>query len=520
MIPQQSLVILLSSSLLLYLVFSLIKFLHKVWWSPFRIQSLMASQGIQGPPYKFMYGNTKAIISMRRESISKPMDHLSHDIFSYVLPHLSSFFNKYGMNFLVWYGPRASLVVSEPELIKEILNDKDQTYPKIDAEAYVKKLIGDGLVTSNGEKWAKMRKLVNYAFHAESLKNMIPAMISSAEVMIERWRNHEGKEIEVYEEFRLFTSEVISRTAFGSSYIEGKNIFDMLRKLKVLMSRNGLKVPLPVISKIYKSRDEIEAEKLEKGIRESVLEIIKKREEKVRTGETKDYGTDFLGVLVTAYHEKDESKKISVEDLIDECKTFYVAGQETTNSLLAWTIMILAIHTDWQNEARKEVLTIFGHEKPSSDGIAKLKMMSMIINETLRLYSPVLGLHRKHSREARLGKLTLPAGIQLHVPILALHHDSNIWGEDAHLFKPERFLEGVAKATNNNITAYIPFGAGPRICVGFNFAITEAKIALSMILQSYSFTLSPAYVHSPCQVLTLCPQHGVQVILHSLKNED
>ncbi|XP_038713597.1 cytochrome P450 CYP749A22-like [Tripterygium wilfordii] len=516
MIPQQSLAILLSSSFLLYLVFTLIKFLRKVWWTPFRIQSLMASQGIQGPPYKFIYGNTKAILSMRSKSISKPMDHLSHDTFSYVLPDISSWFNKYGMNFLVWYGTEASLMVSESELFKEILNDR-KTCPKRDSQAYGKKLVGDGLVTSNGEKWAKMRKLANYAFHAESLKNMIPAMISSAEVMIERWRNHEGKEIEVYEEFRLFTSEVISRTAFGSSYIEGKNIFDMLRKLTVLMSRNDLKVPLPIISKIYKSRDEIEAEKLEKGIRESVLEIIKKREEKMRTGEAKDYGSDFLGVLVKAYHEKDESKKISFEDLIDECKTFYVSGQETTNSLLAWTIMILAIHTDWQEKARKEVLMIFGHKKPNSDGIARLKMMSMIINETLRLYSPVLVLHRKTSREARLGKLTLPAGIQLQVPIIALHHDSNIWGEDAHLFKPERFSEGVAKATNNNVTAYFPFGAGPRTCVGVNFAITEAKIALSMILQCYNFTLSPAYVHSPHHVLTLCPQHGVQVILHSLK---
>ena len=85
-----------------------------------------------------------------------------------------------------------------------------------------------------------------------------------------------------------------------------------------------------------------------------------------------------------------------------------------------------------------------------------------------------------------------------------------------HLFKPERFSEGVAKATNNNIAAFFPFGVGPQSCVGLNFATIEANIALSMILQRYAFTLSPAYVHSPIQLLTLRPQHGLQVLLHSL----
>ncbi|PON97256.1 Cytochrome P450, E-class, group I, partial [Trema orientale] len=108
------------------------------------------------------------------------------------------------------------------------------------------------------------------------------------------------------------------------------------------------------------------------------------------------------------------------------------------------------------------------------------------------------------------------ANIDFFVPILALHHDPQIWGEDVLLFKPERFSEGVAKATNDNTAAFIPFGMGPRTCVGFSFAIIEAKIALTMILQRYSFTLSPAYVHSPVQILTTRPQYGVQVILHPL----
>ena len=142
--------------------------------------------------------------------------------------------------------------------------------------------------------------------------------------------------------------------------------------------------------------------------------------------------------------------------------------------------------------------------------------MSMIINESLRLYSPVLHLSREVKREVRLGELVIPAKMEAYIPVLALHTDYQIWGEDAHLFKPERFAEGVAKATNNNISSFVPFGLGPRTCVGLNFAITEMKIALAMILQRYRFTLSPTYVHSPVQILTMCPQHGVPIILHTL----
>ncbi|KAF3964774.1 hypothetical protein CMV_010970 [Castanea mollissima] len=454
----------LTSSLCLYFILTLIRGLHKLWWTPIHMKNQFSSQGIKGPSYRFFHGSTKEIIYMKKEAMSRPMN-LSHDIFSTILPHVHSWVDKYGNNYLQWFGPKAQLVVTEPEIIKEIMNNRDNAYPKSEIAHYTKKLLGDGLATSEGGKWAKMRKLANFAFHAESLKNMIPSMISSVEVMLERWKHHEGREIEVYEEFRLLTSEVISRTAFGSNYIEGKNIFQMLMKLALIASRNAFKLRFP-------------------GIRGS--------------------------------SDANASLKISIEDLVDECKTFYVAGQETTSTLLAWTIFLLAIHTDWQEKARKEVLNLFGQQNPNPDGITKLKIMGMIINESLRLYPPAIAITRKVEREVRLGKLTLPANLLLYIPTLAPHHDPKIWGEDVHLFKPERFSEGIAKATNNNIAAFFPFGIGPQTCVGLNFATTEAKITLSMILQRYAFTVSPAYVHSPFQLLTIRPQHGVQVMLHSL----
>ena len=142
--------------------------------------------------------------------------------------------------------------------------------------------------------------------------------------------------------------------------------------------------------------------------------------------------------------------------------------------------------------------------------------MNMIINETLRLYPPVLNITRKVGRRVKLGNVVLPANLTLSISTLALHCDPQTWGEDAHLFKPERFSEGVAKATNNNPGVFLPFGLGPRNCVGMNFAINQTKIALSMILQRYAFSLSPTYIHSPVHILTARPQHGIQVKLHPL----
>ncbi|MBA0789566.1 hypothetical protein Gotri_027936, partial [Gossypium trilobum] len=327
-------------------------------------------------------------------------------------------------NYLSWSSVRAELVISDPELVKKVLRNSENFFPKRKLSDIGEKLLGNGLAFIEGEKWAKHRKLADKAFHGERLKNMTPTIIASVETMLEKWKAQESKEIE--------------------------------------------------------------SEKLEKGIQDCVMEIIKKTENKVVSGEADSFGDDYLGLLVNAYHDLNDKNKLSLEDLVGECKTIYFAGQSTLGSLLSWIVLHLAIHGDWQEKARREVIDIFGNQNPLLEGITKLKTMFMIINGTLRLYGPINGLPREVAREVQLGKLVLPANIDILVLNSGLHRDPYLWGDDVNLFKPERFSERIAKATNYNAT-----GSGPRSCVGMTFAMIETKVVLSMILQRYTVTLSP-----------------------------
>ncbi|CAI5951096.1 unnamed protein product [Closterium sp. NIES-64] len=196
---------------------------------------------------------------------------------------------------------------------------------------------------------------------------------------------------------------------------------------------------------------------------------------------------------------------MSDQQLMDECLTFLLAGHETTSNLLTWTVMLLSQHNTWQQRVREEAQQVLGADGAglTMEKAAELKIMGMVLNEVLRLYPPAPAIARRCDTRTKLSEtLTIPAGVGVTVPIAAMHRRKELWGEDAEEFKPERFANGINKAAMHPL-AFIPFSVGPRVCIGQNFAVLEAKVILSLLVLRFSWRVAPSYRHCPEQVLTL-----------------
>ncbi|PWA55593.1 cytochrome P450 protein [Artemisia annua] len=325
-------------------------------------------------------------------------------------------------------------------------------------------------------------------------------------------------EVDVYPHLQIFTSDVISRTAFGSSYVEGRKIFELQQEQAKLVIK-ALQSLYILGSRFLPTKSNQRMKEIAQNVTSSIKEIIHKRVTAMKMGENSK--EDLLGILLDSNDKEikqqgnNNNSGLSIDDVIEECKLFYFAGQETTANLLVWTMVLLSQHTKWQDRARDEVLNAFKDKKPDIDGLSCLKVINMILQEVLRLYPPGAGLGRMIYEETKIGNITLPAGTYFLLHMMLLHYDPDIWGDDVHEFNPDRFAEGVSKA-GKGLASYFPFGGGPRICIGQNFAMLDAKMALVMILQRFSFELSPSYSHAPHTILMLQPQFGAQLILCEL----
>ncbi|GJQ96973.1 cytochrome P450 CYP72A219-like protein [Tanacetum coccineum] len=468
--------------------------------------------------YKFMFGDLKELVQMSNEAKSKPMS-LNHDIANRVLPFYYNALSTHGKTCFTWLGIKPVVQLSEPAMIREVLNNYNQ-YQKPRGGNPLTKLLARGVADAEADQWVKHRKIINPTFHVEKLKHMVPAFYVSCSEMLNKWGETLNKEssgeVDVWTYLSTFSADVISRTAFGSSYDEGRKIFELQREQAVLVVKAAQSVYIPGL-RFLPTKSNNRMKEIDREIKASIKNIIDKRVVAMKAGETSN--DDLLGILLDSNYKeiKQHGSKygLSIEDVIEECKLFYFAGQETTGTMLVWTMILLGHHTDWQKRAREEVLHVFGDKKPDIDGLSHLKVINIIFHEVLRLYPPALLLRRMIHEETKLGNLTLPAGTLLQLNILLSHHDKDTWGEDVHEFNPERFSEGVSKATKGQAT-YLPFGGGPRICIGQNFAMLEAKMALAMILQRFSFEVSPSYTHAPHSKFTLQPQFGAHLVLHKL----
>ncbi|KAL0717215.1 hypothetical protein Bca4012_066537 [Brassica carinata] len=486
--------------------------LKLVWFRPKMLESYLRRQGLSGTPYTPLVGDLKRNFSMTMDARSKPIK-LMDDISPRVVPFPLEMLKTHGRTFFTWLGTTPTITIMDPEQIKEVFNkvydfQKPHTAP-------LDSVIAKGLTSYDGEKWAKHRRIINPAFHLEKIKNMVPAFHQSCSEVVGKWDKlvtDEGSscEVDVWPGLVSMNADVISRTAFGSSYKEGQRIFELQAELAQLIILIFLKSYIP--GYIYlPTKDNRRIKTASREIQVILRGIINKRLRAREAGEAPS--DDLLGILLESNLGQAKGNEMSIEDVMEECKLFYFAGQETTSVLMVWTMVLLSQHKDWQARAREEVKQVFGDKEPDTEGLNQLKVMTMILYEVLRLYPPAVQLTRAIHKEMKLGNLILPGGVQINLPILLVHRDTELWGKDASEFKPERFKDGVSKATKGQVS-FFPFAWGPRICIGQNFALMEIKMALALILKRFSFEISPSYVHAPYTVITMHPQFAP----HKLKS--
>lgn len=504
------------------------KVIDWVWLKPKRLERCLRKQGFQGNSYRFLFGDTKEMAHMVKETTSKPMEQFSNDYIPRIFPLHHQTIKTYGEKSFVWNGPTPTVIITKPEEIREIMM-KIYDFKKIVPNPVMRRLT-NGLVRLEGQKWARERKLLNPAFHVEKLKHMLPAFHASCNEMIHKWEKLTSEtrfsEIEVWSYLHNLSADAISRAAFGSSFEEGRRVFELIREHVLITVKSLQSVYIPG-SRFLPTKTNRREAKIINEMESLLKNMIQRRQNAMEAGEeSKD---DLLGILLKSNLEgvvqdqqnqhrsnKQQTVKLGMKEVIEECKMFYIAGQETTSSLLVWTLILLSKHQNWQEQAREEILATFGLNTPDDNGLNQLKKVNMILHEVLRLYTPVFSLGRKVSQDIKVGDMVLPAGIEVKLGTIFIHHSEKFWGSDAKEFNPERFSQGLVNATGGNM-CFFAFGWGPRICIGSNFALLEAKIAVAMILQRFSLELSPSYDHAPTGGRgTLRPQFGAKLILHRI----
>ncbi|KAK2988951.1 hypothetical protein RJ640_026219 [Escallonia rubra] len=512
-----------SSSLgLLLLLFCLTLYLFNVSWLKHqRLRWKLQRQGIRGPQPSLLYGNVPEMqrIQSAATQAANHGEFVAHDYVSTVFPYFERWRKEYGQIYTYSTGNKQHLYVNNPELVKEM--NQCITFD-LGKPSYVTKrlapLLGNGILRSNGHVWAQQRKIVAPEFFMDKVKGMVGVMLESAQPLTKKWEAsieaQGGKvaEIRVEDDLRGVSADVISRACFGSSYKKGKHIFTKLRTLQETISVQSALFGLPTLGFLATRKQDVKD--LEKEIEALIWDAIKEREHECLGAASSE--KDLLQMILDgAMNDHCMGKDSSKHFIVDNCKNIYIAGHESTAVAASWCLMLLAVHPEWQARIREEMTQVCKNGILDADSLPKMKSVTMVIQEALRLYPPAAFVSREALEETQIGHINVPKGVCIWTLIPTLHRDHDIWGQDANEFKPERFSNGVSNACKVP-QAYAPFGLGPRLCLGRNFAMVQLKVVIALIISKFTFTLSPNYKHSPAYRMIVEPGHGVNILISKI----
>ncbi len=398
-------------------------------------------------------------------------------------------------------GKQGFVVLNHPDLIRDVLITHQRSFAKGRALEEARRVLGNGLLTSEGDFHLRQRRLAQPAFHRDRVAGYGDVMVHYASSMRDRWTD--GQQVDMHAEMMRLTLAVVGKTLFdadveGDAEQVGQALEDVLKAFSFTMLPFGAwleKLPLPASRRFVQARETLDA---------MIYRMIAERRASGR-----DHG-DLLSMLMQATDTEGDGEGMSDVQLRDEALTIFLAGHETTANALTWTWYLLSQHADVVERLHAEIDAL--GRAPTFADLGQLTYTRRVIAESMRLYPPAYAIGRRAIEPYTFGEYTVPARTIVLVSPFLQHRDAR-WFPDPERFDPDRWTPEAMQARPK--FSYFPFGAGTRICIGEQFAWSEAILMLATLAQRWSAVLVPGHPIALQPRITLRPKHGVRMTLRS-----
>jgi cytochrome P450 len=399
-------------------------------------------------------------------------------------------------------GPQRTYLLSNPDHIRDVLVTHQGNFTKSRVLQRLKPLLGEGLLTSEGDFHLRQRRLAQPAFHRERLVGYSKTMTEFALETRERWEA--GDTIDIDAEMMRLTLAIVAKTLFSTAVEAeteeiGESLTTIMMLFRVLMlpgSKILTWLPTSVGRRFRKARGRLDR---------TIYAMI---DERRKSGG--DRG-DLLSMLMMAQDEEGTGS-MSDQQVRDEAMTLFLAGHETTANALTWTWYLLSQNPECETAMHEEIDSVLAGRAPGFEDLPKLRYTEMVLAESMRIFPPVWSVGRMAKKDYPIAGATIPAGSVLMMSPWVVHRDSRFY-PDALRFDPLRWTPE-AKEQRPKF-AYFPFGGGSRLCIGERFAWMEGVLLLATIAQQWKFRLSPGHPVEPMPLITLRPRHGMKMTVEA-----
>jgi cytochrome P450 len=401
------------------------------------------------------------------------------------------------------FGHMPVFLLAHPDHVRHVLRENHRNYSKrTPSIARVKLVMGEGLVTSDGELWRRQRRIAQPAFHQQRIAGYAGRMTAAAAELLQEWEHAAERDepLDVAEEMSRLAQRIVGETLLGSDvrgevgevgealgFLLGESRKDLYRVFP-----RPLWLPTPAQRRVRRARRLLDR---------VVYRIIARRRAAPEAGD------DLLSLLVHA-RDEETGEAMSDRQLRDEVMTIFLAGHETTANALAWTWLLLARFPEARRRLAAELEQVLGARTPTVADLPYLTYTEMVLRESMRIYPPVWAVSRRAEGDDEIGGYPIPRGALVIISPYVTHRHPAFW-EHPERFDPERFAP--ERHEGRHRYAYFPFGGGPRKCVGEAFAMMEARLVLAMAARRFRLDLEPGHPVEPQPTITLRPLHGLRM---------